>query len=377
MRDAIALAGLMDNANVRAFLHMIRVGEGTADDDGYRRHFGGSHFDSYADHPRKAITAGLGKNKYTSTAAGAYQFLARTWDGLVKQYGFASFEPRIQDIAALALIQGRKALDDVLAGRFEDAVRKCAREWASLPGSPYGQPVKTMAQARATYEQAGGQFAPEPDPLVHLGPEPATEWPFAPPVTPSPTHSKESPMAPFVAAAIPALIQMAPQLIRIFGDSPQAEKNAKAAEVVAELAKTTTGETTVEGAVTALQASPESAAQFREQVHLSMNELMDIVERTNAMEQKNIAAAREYNANEPLFLDWPCVKMKFIHVLSLLFVSFSGAFVWAKWDALTPELKGAVITLMVIAGWNGVRDYWMGSSSGSDRKTSEIIAARK
>jgi len=40
-----------------------------------------------------------------------------------------------------------------------------------------------------------------------------------------------------------------------------------------------------------------------------------------------------------------------------------------KWADLTAELRGAIITLMVIAGWNGVRDYWMGSSEGSNRKT--------
>ena len=32
---------------------------------------------------------------------------------------------------------GRKALDDVIAGRFEDAVRKCHRQWASLPAGTW------------------------------------------------------------------------------------------------------------------------------------------------------------------------------------------------------------------------------------------------
>jgi muramidase (phage lysozyme) len=355
MRDTIELLGLLDNANVKAFLAVIRAGEGTADEGGYRRHFGNGTFDSFADHPRKAITAGLGKNKYTSTAAGAYQILARTWDGLVKRYDFDDFEPATQDVAAIALIDGRKALDDVIAGRFETAVAKCAREWASLPGSPYGQPVKTMEQASATYIANGGSFDTSAE-RVQISDE----------------SKQEAHMAPFVAAGIAALIQSAPALIRVFGDSPQAEKNAKAAEMVAEIAKAATGESTVEGAVNAIQSDPEKAAAYREQIHLSMNDLVSLAERVNAMDQKNTAAARDYNATDPLFIDWPCVKMKFIHVLSILFVSFSGAFVWAKWDALTPELKGAVITLMVIAGWNGVRDYWMGSSSGSERKTAML-----
>lgn len=342
MRDAIALLGLLDNGNIRAFLHVIRVGEGTADDGGYSRHFGGSSFVGFQDHPRKVITAGLGKNQYSSSAAGAYQFLTKTWEGLVKRYGFADFSPKNQDIAALALIDGRGALDDVIAGRFETAIKKCNREWASLPGSPYGQPTKTLAQAAKTYTDAGGKFTENHD------------------------------MAPFIAAAIPALIQAAPSLIRIFGEGQRSEKNAQAAELVADIAKQATGETTVEGAVNAIQSDPAKAAAFREEVHLSMNDLLGAAEKFNDMEQKNIAAARTYNAEEPFFIDAPWFKAKFIHVLSLVFVSYSGWFVAKYWSDLTPELKGAVITLMVIAGWNGIKDYWTGSSSGSERKTAML-----
>jgi muramidase (phage lysozyme) len=336
---------------MRAFLHMIRVGEGTADADGYRRHFGGSLFDSFADHPRKAITAGLGKNKYTSTAAGAYQFLSRTWDGLVKQYGFRDFSPSNQDIAAVALIQGRGALQDVLEGRFADAVRKCAREWASLPGSPYGQPVKTFAQAEKAYLDAGGKLVPQP---------------FQP-------GAAVAPLAAFALTALPSLIEAAPSLIRIFGKGQRSEQNAQAAEVVAEIAKKATGETTVEGAVAAIQSDPQAAAQFREDVHISMDELMGVAQKFNDMEQANIKAAREYNAGEPLFIDTPWLKLKFVQFLSLGFAAFCGWFANEHWAELTPELQGTVIGLMIVAGWNGVRDYNMGSSSGSDRKTSELL----
>lgn len=185
--------------------------------------------------------------------------------------------------------------------------------------------------------------------------------------------AQEAPVAPFIAAALPALIEAAPSLIRIFGKGERSEQNAKAAEVVAEIAKKSTGETTVEGAVNAIQADPEKAQAFREEVHISMNDLLAAAEKFNAMEQANIAAARAYNEGEEYFLDFGWLKLKFIHLLSLVFVGFSGWFAMRYWPDLTPELKGAIITLMVIAGWNGVRDYWMGSSSGSDRKTSELL----
>lgn len=142
--------------NVQAFLRVIRAGESGQGDDAYRMMFGGGLFQAPPwQHPREAITIrGL-----SSTAAGAYQFLARTWDILVGTYGFPDFSPTNQDKGAIALIAGRGALGDVVAGNFQDAVRKCAREWASLPGSPYGQPVRTLAQALEVYATYGGQIS--------------------------------------------------------------------------------------------------------------------------------------------------------------------------------------------------------------------------
>lgn len=138
--------------NVQAMLRVIRRGEGTADEAGYRRLFGGQLFNGYADHPRTKVS----KSGYTSTAAGAYQFLSSTWDETARVMGLADFSPRNQDWGAVGRMAYRGALDDVKAGRFEAAIRKIAREWASMPGSPYGQPVISMETARTVYVNAGG-----------------------------------------------------------------------------------------------------------------------------------------------------------------------------------------------------------------------------
>lgn len=151
-----AMAGIdpavLNSANLRAFLRVIRAGEGTTDDAGYRRLYGGQLFSGYADHPRIKVTAG----KYTSTAAGAYQFLSSTWDETRRVMGLTDFSPASQDMAAVGRIAARGALADVLAGRLGSALRKCAWEWASLPGSPYGQPVISWEKAAAVYASAGG-----------------------------------------------------------------------------------------------------------------------------------------------------------------------------------------------------------------------------
>lgn len=145
-------AATLANENVQAFLKVIRAGEGTADAGGYSRLYGGGKFSGYADHPRVKVTAG----RWTSTAAGAYQFLSSTWDETARIMGLKDFSPQNQDLAALGRIAARGALADVMRGDFESAVRKCAWEWASLPGSPYGQPVISWERARSVFASAGG-----------------------------------------------------------------------------------------------------------------------------------------------------------------------------------------------------------------------------
>lgn len=150
MRDV--RAEMLSLQNVAALLRVIRAGEGTSDAGGYRRLFGGGTFSSFADHPRVKVT----KSGYTSTAAGAYQFLSSTWDETARIMGLSDFSPASQDLAALGRIAARGALDDAIAGRLESALRKISREWASLPGSPYGQPTISLARAQQVFADAGG-----------------------------------------------------------------------------------------------------------------------------------------------------------------------------------------------------------------------------
>lgn len=155
--NRLDLQAALGNRNVRAFLKAIRLGEGTSDPAGYYRIVGGGSFSNCSQHP--AVRVYIGRYKVWSTAAGAYQIIFPTWQGLVRMYGFEDFCPDSQDEAAVALIAGRKALEDVKAGRFEDAVAKCSLEWASLPGSTAGQRTEPLAAVRKVYEDAGGTFA--------------------------------------------------------------------------------------------------------------------------------------------------------------------------------------------------------------------------
>ena len=156
------MAIIKEHKNILAFLDTIAYAEGTpkyGKEDGYNVMFGGETFSDYSDHPRKAITRKMGNSTITSTAAGRYQFLSRTWDAIVKQYGFRGrFIPEAQDLAAIKLIQERKAYQDIINGDFDIAVRKVSNIWASFPGAGYGQPEKKLEELRNVYLKAGGKI---------------------------------------------------------------------------------------------------------------------------------------------------------------------------------------------------------------------------
>lgn len=146
----------VQHPQVQALLRVIRRGEGTAGEAGYRTMFGGDTFTSFADHPRQRITRTMGGKAITSSAAGAYQFLSSTWDETARLMGLNDFSPASQDRAAVGRIAARGALEDAKAGRINTALQKIAREWASMPGSPYGQPVISLATATRVFQDAGG-----------------------------------------------------------------------------------------------------------------------------------------------------------------------------------------------------------------------------
>lgn len=150
--------------NVLAFLDMIAWSEGTDNgrqttrNDGYDVLVGGGLFDDYSKHPN--ILVKLPRYKISSTAAGRYQFIRKTWAACQKALSLPDFSPRSQDLACIHLIKGRKALAAVKAGRVYEAIHLCAKEWASLPGAGYGQHEQRSDKLVAKYIEAGGTISP-------------------------------------------------------------------------------------------------------------------------------------------------------------------------------------------------------------------------
>lgn len=148
------------STNVQAFLDFIGWAEGTDALNGYRTIVGQTSPDgprkinSWEDHPR-------GDLKFGSDAAGRYQFISTTWDGLKKQLGLTDFSPQNQDRAAVENIRQFNALSDVEAGNWQSAINKLTGQWDSFPGA--GHPKTDMAGAiewlnnRVNFLKNGGQ----------------------------------------------------------------------------------------------------------------------------------------------------------------------------------------------------------------------------
>ena len=349
-----ALASL----NVRAFLVMIRHGEGTSDDDGYRRMFGGKLFDSFADHPRQVQTASLrGGGQISSSAAGAYQFLSRTWDGLVKQYGFSDFTPHTQDLAAIALILGRKALDDVIAGRFDVAVAKCAKEWASLPGSPYGQPTTTLALARSIYHTNGGAFAES----ATVAQAPADASYANPDLYTTP---KGQPMPPFLLAALPALFEAVPKLVKSFSDDgvTVAQRNEQAVLMAVDIAKKALDVPNEQALVDAIKTNPEAVVTVKTAIDANWAQITDTAGIADARKtDAAFVATGEPVWKSPSFL----ISMGLLPLVYMLVGAVVGLFGQPFSDDVRSAIANGVIGLIL----GGLTGYYFGQTTTRNRTT--------
>lgn len=160
----------LEEARIRAFLRMLKIGEGTIGLEGYEHLFGGESFikdygKTFADHPRLLMEKTVKKTGQiiSSSAAGAYQVMRYAWDdpGIIKlreEHGITDFTPEMQDRYCVVILKYRRdALPEIMRGDIKAAIKKCNKEWASLPGSPYGQPTVKLEDVVAEYNNMVSQ----------------------------------------------------------------------------------------------------------------------------------------------------------------------------------------------------------------------------
>ena len=130
-----------------ALLHVIAEAEGTGQN--YNIVYGYRAFKDYSDHPRQPVC----RWGICSTAAGRYQFLMKTWDRVAKRLELTDFRPHSQDSAAIFLIKERGIDPDrqIKKDSWPEVMKALGKEWASLPGSPYGQRTITLEESWKLY----------------------------------------------------------------------------------------------------------------------------------------------------------------------------------------------------------------------------------
>lgn len=355
-RDELRKA--LEDTNVRAFLRVIREGESNQRDDAYRIMFGGEHFEAPPwEHPGKVVTVG----RLSSTAAGAYQFLLRTWNGLVKRYGFEDFSPKNQDLAAVALIDGRGALGDVIAGRLRAALDGCAKEWASLPGSPYGQPTLTYEQAETAFRAWGGEveqpFNPDSLETEHYGEAFTSHAPMAQKET-----DMAVPLLPIFTAVLPQLVSLIPALAGIFKPGSEvAERNVAAATIIAEKLVEVTGAVNVVDAAERMRndnAVLESARRAMDDLIPSLVEFGGGIQ-----EARKVAFAPDQVA-------WyanPAVIMA-LAILPLVYLVVSAVVLGVGGQSWSDDVKTLTVTAVLSGALGSITGFFLGSSLSSQKK---------
>lgn len=336
----------LGNANVRAFLQVIREGESSHDETAYTVINGGEHFQVPPwVHPYAGQSAPPGR------AAGAYQFIPHTWDACAKALGLDSFDPASQDVAAVHLIAGREALADVMAGNLVAACAKLKDEWVSLPGLGLDRVQRVFLAHGGTY----GAAAPEVVPQA------------------APAPSPEVPMP--ILALLPIIAQLLPGLISAFGkNSDRAMQNAASAQAIADaLVKVVPGATGPGDVVDKL-----AAATKEERAQITAAVLADPIVATLVEIGGGPAAARIANTQLVAAADkwWKIVLNPVLLVTALLIplVYYIAYKLGPVIPSVSPDVIAQTIGTIIGMVLGSVTGFWMGMTyqqTGNNRRQSD------
>jgi muramidase (phage lysozyme) len=349
MTDALdRCTAALGNANVKAFLRVIREGESGQDDSAYTIINGGGHFTAPPwRHPYHGIPTTQG-----GKAAGAPQFLGTTWARVDEALGFGGdFSPINQDLGAVYLIEGRGALPAVMEGDLVFACSKLAQEWVSLP-------ELGLERVQRVFMQYGGKLTAQNG--------------AGAPISPSgiPTHTPPQPeraMAPLLF--LPSILEMIPSLIGIFGKGERAQQNAQAAQIVVDAFRAAVpGAINEQDAVQRVQADPALKAQVKAAVMADPN-VLGLVEVGGG-----IIAARTANlAMVQGATHWWQLVLNPVLLVTLLTLPLVYMFTWGLIPFLSKvssdvisQTMGTVIGLVL----GSIMGFWMGQTYTANNKRS-------
>lgn len=252
-------------------------------------------------------------------------------------------------------------LEELNAGNYQEAADQFSR-WTHASGNVMPGLVTRRNAERNLFMQAGGTTPP------------AATSPSSPGSTPPAPTVKEQVMAlpAIVAAAASSLLPLVIDLFKARG-SKTSTRNAEvieaAAPVLVGIAKELVPGANEQAVAETILADKALQDQFRAAVALKWSDIEPFMQ-FDAQERKDAREFARVWDGDRLILG----QFRFIELLSLILVIISAAGGYMVLSGSYPaEMKGAVITLILIAGFNGVKEFWLGSSA-SGRQSGQTIS---
>jgi len=220
-----------------------------------------------------------------------------------------------------------------------------------------------LADRHARWERVKAVLEPAAPPSepAHT-PDPLAAFTAADTITPQPQEPAMP--APFLLAALPAIIDLVPKLGSIFASgSETSQRNVKAAEIVVGAAKAAIGAVNEQDLVERLQADPDAAQAVRQAVEAKWYEITEVgggIQAARAVDAKYLQPDAKGFWHSPAFwISIMLLAMPFMLLVDLFFVHP---------DAYDANLRTQIITaVLVVVGMVGA--YWLGTSASSQRKT--------
>jgi muramidase (phage lysozyme) len=366
------LQALFDHPNVKAFYAVVRRGESSLGPEAYTMVNGGPPITDFSKHPYEGLST-----KQGGRAAGAPQFIPSTWQEIAERYSLPDFSPASQDLGYVGCLLKRSgAIEALLAGRFEEAVRICRPEWTSLPGAAENNPAWNMDKARALYLDNGGKLDNEEllQPAAPIEERPQPNQPETPmPESPSFDWSMlakaggaiASIFNPAIGLAITALSPLLQEKItKTIGkhtDDPKvaAEIGKSLSDAVMETTKLVTGKSDELEAVAVMRRDPVMVAKVEAAVTSKLAEIapfLDKVSELEARERADTIIAQDAAAARAKGEAWDMTPwlVGFMGGMVLLVVGFFGAV------AIMDMVKNGKVATEVWAALTGVSGTLLG-----------------
>lgn len=221
------------------------------------------------------------------------------------------------------------------------------------------EPMEPMPAPLGPIQDATPTQPPDPGPPTERPPSGA------------PDHLTEDPtMAPFLAAALPSIINAIPQLGKLFASgSPTSERNVRAAELAVDIVQQAVGARNAQEAAEIVAADPGLAADAARAVRQRWGDILDLTEAGSG----GIAGARQADAaasaadgpwwsilRSPSFVV-ACLLLPLVYLIVLSIIGTIGSADWS------PDVRAAIAGTIVGTIIGGLVGYYYGQTTSRNR----------